>query len=64
MKTSDRTARIFETWIEKCDGRKTADGEDYYALRAKAYMVRNDENKSFITEIEAGIKKRFLFPVL
>lgn len=57
MKTSDQTARIFETWIEKCDGRKTADGEEYYALRAKAYMVRNDENKSFITEIEAGIKK-------
>lgn len=57
MKSSDQTARIFETWVEKFDGRKTADGEDYYALRAKAYMVRNDDNKSFITEIEAGIKK-------
>lgn len=57
MKSSDQTARIFETRVEKSEGRKTADGEDYYALRAKAYMVRNDENKSFITEIEAGIKK-------
>ncbi|MDE6110575.1 MAG: hypothetical protein K2F65_01530, partial [Eubacterium sp.] len=57
MKSSDQTARIFETWVEKTEGRKTADGEDYYALRAKAYMIRNDENKSFITEIEAGIKK-------
>lgn len=57
MKSSDQTARIFETQVEKSEGRKTADGEDYYALRAKAYMVRNDENKSFITEIEAGIKK-------
>lgn len=57
MKASDQTARIFETWVEKTEGKKTADGEDYYALRAKAYMVRNDENKAFITEIEAGIKK-------
>ena len=57
MKSSDQTARIFETWVEKVDGRKTADGEEYYALRAKAYMVRNDENKAFIKEIEAGIKK-------
>lgn len=57
MKASDQTARIFETWVEKTEGRKTADGEDYYALRAKAYMVRNEENKAFITEIEAGIKK-------
>lgn len=57
MKASDQTARIFETWVEKVQGRKTADGEDYYALKAKAYMVRSDENKSLITDIEAGIKK-------
>ncbi|MDE6722940.1 MAG: hypothetical protein K2J55_01960, partial [Eubacterium sp.] len=57
MKASDQTARIFETWVEKTEGRKTADGEDYYTLRAKAYMVRTEENKSFITDIEAGIKK-------
>lgn len=57
MKASDQTARLFDTWVEKVQGRKTADGEDYYTLRAKAYMVRSDENKSFITDIEAGIKK-------
>lgn len=57
MKSSDQTARIFDTWVEKIEGRKTADGEDYYALRAKAYMVRSDENKAFITDIDAGIKK-------
>ena len=57
MKSFDQTARIFDTWVEKTDGRKTADGEDYYTLRAKAYMVRTEENKSFITDIEAGIKK-------
>ena len=57
MKSADQTARIFDTWVEKIPGRKTADGEDYYLLRAKAYMVRNDDNKSLITDIDAGIKK-------
>ncbi len=57
MKASNQMARIFDTWVEKIDGKKTADGEDYYALKAKAYMVRTAENSSFITDIEAGIKK-------
>ena len=57
MKSEDQMARIFETWVEKVPGRKTADGEDYYALKAKAYTVRTAGNKSFITELEAGIKK-------
>ena len=57
MRSADQTARIFDTWVEKMPGRKTADGEDLYVLRAKAYMVRNAENESLITEIEAGIKK-------
>lgn len=57
MKSDNQLARIYEASVEKIDGRKTADGEDYYVLRAKAYMVRTQENRSFITEIEAGIKK-------
>lgn len=57
MKSSDQTARIYDTWVEKIDGKKTADGEDFYCLMAKAYMVRNCENENLITEIEAGIKK-------
>lgn len=57
MKASDQKARIFDAWVEKVNGRKTADGEDFYQLKAKAYMVRNDENAGLITEIEAGIKK-------
>ena len=57
MKSTDQAARIFETRVEKEDGRKTADGEDYYVLKAKAYMVRTDENQSLIKEIDAGIKK-------
>ena len=57
MKSSCQKARIFDTWVEKLEGRKTADGEPFYQLRAKAYMVRNEENLPLITEIEAGIKK-------
>lgn len=57
MKSSDQKARIFETWIEKSQDRKTSDGEDLYLLKAKAYMVRNEENQPLIEEIEAGIKK-------
>lgn len=57
MKSSNQKARIFETWVEKCEGRKTSDGEDFYELKAKAYMVKNEENMPLITEIEAGIKK-------
>lgn len=57
MKSSDQKARIFDTYVEKVDGRKTADGEDYYRLMAKAYMLDTPENKTLIDEIDAGIKK-------
>ncbi len=57
MKSSDQMARIFDTWVEKVAGRKTADGEEFYQLKAKAYMVRSEENASMITDIDAGIKK-------
>lgn len=57
MKSADQKARIFDTFVEKQQGKTTLDGEPLYCLKAKAYMVRNDENQSFITEIEAGIKK-------
>ncbi|MGN0522371.1 MAG: hypothetical protein ACI4IQ_07020 [Eubacterium sp.] len=57
MKSSDQKARIFDTWVEKAQGRMTADGEELYQLKAKAYMLKNEENASLITEIEAGIKK-------
>lgn len=55
--TENQTARIYETSVEKINGRKTATGNDFYVLRAKAYMVRTDDNKNLIKEIEAGIKK-------
>lgn len=57
MKANDQKARVFDAYVEKIPGRKTADGEDFYTLRAKAYMLNNEENKSLIDEIDAGIKK-------
>lgn len=57
MKSADQKARIFHTWVEKVKGRTTQDGEELYQLKAKAYMVRTDENMPLIKEIEAGIKK-------
>ena len=57
MKSTDQTARIFDAFVEKVNGKKTADGEDFYSLKAKAYMLNNEENKSLIDSIEAGIKK-------
>lgn len=57
MKSADQKARIFDTWVEQVQGARTSDGEQLYRLRAKAYMVKSDENMPLITEIEAGIKK-------
>lgn len=57
MKSGDQKARIYDAFVEREEGRKTADGEDYYCLRAKAYMLNNDDNRALINEIEAGIKK-------
>lgn len=57
MKSSDQTARIFDAFVERINGKKTADGEDFYCLKAKAYMLNNEQNRSLIDSIEAGIKK-------
>lgn len=57
MKANDQKARVYDAYVEKVPNRKTADGEDFYTLKAKAYMLNNEENKSLINEIDAGIKK-------
>lgn len=56
-KSENQTARIYKTWCEKDESKKTAFGEDYYALKAKAYMMKTAKNESLIEEIEGGIKK-------
>ena len=56
MKTEDQSARTFKTELIS-DGRKNSLGEDYYYLKAWAYMIRTESNADLIKEIEAGIKK-------
>ncbi len=57
MSSKDQRARIFRTYIERVPGKKTACGEAYTALKARAYMLNTPENESLIKEIEGGIKK-------
>lgn len=52
-----QTARIYDTEVRSYPERKTMDGRAYRALIGFAYMVRTEENKSLIVEIEGGIKK-------
>ena len=52
-----QTARIYDTEVRSYPERKTVDGRAYRALIGFAYMVRTEENKSLIAEIEGGIKK-------
>ena len=53
----NQSARIYKTWCERDEKRKTVFGDTYVALKAKAYILRNEKNKSLIEEIEGGIKK-------
>lgn len=53
----NQLARIYETEVVKLSGRKTKTGDDFYVLRAKAYMIRTAETQDIIKEIDAGIKK-------
>lgn len=53
---SNQSARVFKTWVEESEILNSY-GERYACLKAKAYMVRTDKNKTLIDEIEGGIKK-------
>ncbi len=57
MKSKDQTARIYAAEVMTDETRKTADGEVYTYILAKAYTVRTEKNKDLIAEIDAGIKK-------
>ena len=55
-KSQNQMARIYDVSVENFPGKVNALGEPYYALIAKAYMVRTEANRDQILEIEAGIK--------
>lgn len=56
-KGRNQTARIYRCRVEKDEGKKTAAGEVYHALRADAYLLRSDATRELILEIDGGIKK-------
>lgn len=56
-KGENQTARIYHTEVKSFPDRKTGSGETYTALMGHAYMVRTEDNKSLIAEIDGGIKK-------
>ncbi len=57
MQAENQNSRIFKTWIEESETEKTTLGENYTALKARAYMPRTPKAEQFIAEIKAGIKK-------
>lgn len=57
MRSKDQAARVFYCFTEESADRKTSDGENYTALKARAYMVRTKNNEALIAEIDGGIKK-------
>lgn len=57
MKTENQHSRIFKTWIEESEIRKTSTGENYTALKARAYIPITPKSKELIEQIKSGIKK-------
>ena len=53
----NQTARIFSCKVEKIDGQKTALGDDYYRLQARAYLPVCESNRDIILAIDSGIIK-------
>ncbi len=52
-----QTARIFACRVESVDGRKTATGDDYFKLIARAYLPRCEKNSGIILALDSGIIK-------
>lgn len=55
--SANQNARIFDTELITDEERSTRYGKPYKYLKAMAYMVRTDDNKNLIAEIDGGIKK-------
>lgn len=55
--SANQNARIFDTEIITDTSRTAKSGEPYKYIKASAYMVRTDDNRTLIAEIDGGIKK-------
>lgn len=55
--SANQNARIFDTEVICDESCTTKTGEPYKYLKGEVYMVKTDENRSLIAEIDGGIKK-------
>ena len=53
----NQTARIFSCAVEHVPSRKTAAGDDYFRLKARAYLPRTEGNAELIAALDSGIVK-------
>lgn len=53
----NQVARIFACCVEQISGRKTATGDDYFRLTARAYIPVNEGSRALIEAIDGGIVK-------
>lgn len=53
----NQTARIFSCSVEAVSGMKTKTGDDYFRLKARAYMPKSEGNREIISAIDSGIIK-------
>lgn len=56
-RSKNQTARIFKCKVEAVEGKKTATGDDYFKLTAKAYIPVTEGNRETILSIDSGIRK-------
>ncbi len=56
-KSSNQTARIYQTRLERAAGQRTQAGEELARLTAKAYLPRTQGNEETIELIDSGILK-------
>ena len=53
----NQTARIFACSVESVGGKKTVTGDDYFCLKARAYIPVSPDTAGVITAIDSGIIK-------
>lgn len=53
----NQAARIFSCAVESVPGRKTATGDEYFRLTARAYMPKTESSRPLVEAIESGIVK-------
>lgn len=56
-KASNQTARIYKTEVEAVEGKTTVTKDQYFRLKASAYIPKSESTKTLIEKIETGILK-------